>query len=235
MVLFRLCLVLLSLVLSPVVLGEEGTIRIQPFEVVELSQENFVRLVGEIDDVAASRFIQELYTVSARTPVVTVYIDSPGGDVLAGMRIIDSVIGLKSVRPGLQLHCFAQNAASMAFIFLQTACERRIVSSFSVLMSHQASLGVRGKAGEVESRLELVRQVLVVLDKRVAARLGLSVQDYRARIANDWWLVGVAGIAARAADTLGVAACSAELVAARECPLAYALPPEPSPSNKAKG
>jgi len=142
------------------------------------------------------------------------------------MRMIDAVVGIKAIRPGVQLRCFAQNAASMAFIFLQTSCDRRVVSSFSVLMSHQASLGVRGKAGEVESRLELVRQVLVVLDKRVAARLGLSVEDYRAKIVNDWWLVGVAGIAARAADTLGVAACSAELVAAKACPLAYALPPE---------
>ena len=220
MFLVRLCLVLLSLVVFPVANGqEEPVVRIQPFEVVELGQDNFVRLVGEIDDVSASRFIQELYTVSAKSPVVTVYIDSPGGDVLAGMRMIDAVVGIKAIRPGVQLRCFAQNAASMAFIFLQTSCERRVVSSFSVLMSHQASLGVRGKAGEVESRMELVRQVLVILDKRVAARLGLSVEAYRAQIVNDWWLVGEKGLDARAADVLGVAVCQAEL---KQCPLVYA-------------
>ena len=157
--------------------------------------------------------------MSAKSPVVTVYIDSPGGDVLAGMRMIDAVVGIKAIRPGVQLRCFAQNAASMAFIFLQTACDRRVVSSFSVLMSHQASLGVRGKAGEVESRMELVRQVLVILDKRVAARLGLSVEAYRAQIVNDWWLVGEKGLDARAADVLGVAVCQAEL---KQCPLVYA-------------
>lgn len=220
MFLIRLCLVLLSLVVFPIASGqEEPSVRIQPFEVVELGQDNFVRLVGEIDDVSASRFIQELYTVSAKSPVVTVYIDSPGGDVLAGMRMIDAVVGIKAIRPGVQLRCFAQNAASMAFIFLQTACDRRVVSSFSVLMSHQASLGVRGKAGEVESRMELVRQVLVILDKRVAARLGLSVEAYRAQIVNDWWLVGEKGLDARAADVLGVAVCQAEL---KQCPLVYA-------------
>lgn len=225
MFLVRLCLVLLSLVVFPVANGqEEPVVRIQPFEVVELGQDNFVRLVGEIDDVSASRFIQELYTVSAKSPVVTVYIDSPGGDVLAGMRMIDAVVGIKAIRPGVQLRCFAQNAASMAFIFLQTSCDRRVVSSFSVLMSHQASLGVRGKAGEVESRMELVRQVLVILDKRVAARLGLSVEAYRAQIVNDWWLVGEKGLDARAADVLGVAVCQAEL---KQCPLVYGLPPSP--------
>lgn len=107
----------------------------------------------------------------------------------------------------------------MAFIFLQTACDRRVVSSFTILMSHQASLGTMGKAGEVESRIGLVRQVIDLLDKRVAARLGLSVEDYRAKIVNDWWLVGDKALGARAADVLGVAACSTELAAAKGCPL----------------
>jgi len=83
--------------------------------------------------------------------------------------------------------------------------------------------------------MELVRQVLIILDRRVAARLGMSVEFYRARIANDWWLVGVNALPARAADVVGVVACSAELAQAKACPLAYALPPEPSPSGKAKG
>jgi ATP-dependent Clp protease protease subunit len=209
----------LVLLFAPVV--ALGQVRIQPFEVVELGQENFVRLVGEIEDNSASRFIQELYTVSAKNLNVTVYIDSPGGDVLAGMRIIDAVQGLRAVRPGLRLQCYAQTAASMAFIFLQTSCDRRVVSAFSVLMSHQASLGARGKAGEVESRLDLVRQVLELLDIRVAARLGMSVAAYRQTIVNDWWLVGKNALEAKAADTLGSVACTAELVAASKCPLVY--------------
>ena len=209
----------LVLLFAPVV--ALGQVRIQPFEIVELGQENFVRLVGEIEDASASRFIQELYTVSAKNPSVTVYIDSPGGDVMAGMRIIDAVQGLRAVRPGLRLQCYAQNAASMAFIFLQTSCDRRVVSAFSVLMSHQASLGVRGKAGEVETRLDLVRQVLELLDVRVAARLKMSFDAYRQTIVNDWWLVGKNGVQAGAADTLGSVACTAELVTAAKCPIVY--------------
>lgn len=216
MVKFFLALVLFF---SPVV--AVGEARIQPFEVVELGQDNFVRLVGEIEDASASRFIQELYTISAKKPSVTVYIDSPGGDVLAGMRIIDAIQGLRAVRPGLQLSCYAQNAASMAFIILQVSCDQRVVSAFSILMSHQAALGARGKAGEVESRLDLVRQVLVLLDVRVAARLGMSVAAYRQTIVNDWWLVGKNALEAKAADRLGSVACSAELVAASKCPLVY--------------
>lgn len=208
----RLLFALVCLAFSPVVLGKE---------VVELGPDNLVRLVGEISDASASAFIQELYTVSVKSPVVSVYIDSPGGDVLAGIRMIDAVVGLKAVRPGVKLVCFAQTASSMAFVFFQTACDRRVVSDFSLLMSHQASLGVRGKAGEIETRMDLVRQLLSVLDVRVAARLGLSVEDYRTKIVNDWWLVGTKALDVRAADVLGVAACLPEV---KQCPLVYVVP-----------
>lgn len=197
-------------------------VRTQPFEIVELKPESFVGIVGEIEDASASRFINDLYVVSAKSQEVTIYIDSPGGDVLSGMRMIDAVQGLRAVRPGLRLKCYAQTAASMAFVFLQTACDQRVISSFSVLMSHQASLGARGKAGEIETRLQLVRQILDLLDARVAARLGMSVAVYRQTIVNDWWLVGNSALNSKAADTLGSVACSAELITASKCPLVYA-------------
>jgi hypothetical protein len=69
--------------------------------------------------------------------------------------------------------------------------------------------------------LDLVRQVLELLDIRVAARLGMSVAAYRQTIVNDWWLVGKNALEAKAADTLGSVACTAELVAASKCPLVY--------------
>lgn len=219
---FKVLLAVFCLVFSPVI--AVGQVNPAVVEIVELGQGDFVRLVGEVNDVSASQFIQELYTVSAKKTDVTVYIDSPGGDVLSGMRMVDAVAGLRNVRLGLRVTCYVQSAASMAFIFLQTSCDKRIVSSYSILMSHQASLGVRGKAGEVESRLELVRQILTILDRRVAARLGMPLGVYRQTIVNDWWLVGQAALEAKAADRLGSVTCSVELVKAGQCPLVFAGP-----------
>jgi hypothetical protein len=109
----------------------------------------------------------------------------------------------------------------MAFFILQTACDQRIVSEYSILMQHQASLGMRGKWGEVQSRSELVRQVMDLIEKKTANRLGISLPEYRARVVNDWWLVGRTAIHLRAADILGVISCSAELVKSGQCPLVY--------------
>lgn len=210
---FRLLAVLVSILFAPVVLG------VQP---IELKPGSFVRLTGEIDDTVASKFIQDL--TKSPDGEIFVYIDSPGGDVLAGVRMIDAVTGLKAFRPGLTLTCFAQNAASMAFIFLQTSCDRRVVSVFSVLMQHQASVGLRGKVGEVDSRFSLVMQVVSLLERAVAKRLELSDKEYKDKVVNDWWLVGQVAIDNKAADSVAIVACSAELAERKECPLAYALP-----------
>ena len=183
----------------------------------------FVRLTGEINDVSVSQFVADL-TVAADgdSPEVLVFIDSGGGEVLAGLRAIDAVVGLKKEHPALVLKCYAHSAASMAFFILQSACDRRIVSEYSILMQHQASLGMRGKWGEIQSRTELFSQTINLLEKKIAARLGLSLPDYRARVVNDWWLVGHTAVREKAADSIGVASCSAALVKAKQCPLVYA-------------
>lgn len=193
----------------------------------------FVRLVGEINDQSVSQFIADLTVAAAESDTVTVFIDSPGGDVLAGIRAIDSVFGLKVNKPSLTLSCYAHSAASMAFTIFELSCNKRIVSQYSILMQHQASLGMRGKWGEVQSRAELVGQVITLLEGKLAARLGLSLTDFQARVVNDWWLVGKTAIKNNAADILGVVSCSAELVKAKQCPLVYA--PSSSEDTRSRG
>lgn len=183
--------------------------------------EDFVRMTSEISHQSASQFIADLTVAASRSSTVTVFIDSPGGDVLAGIRILDAVAGLRAVKPDLRLVCYTHFAASMAFFFVQIACDHRIVSQYSVLMQHQASLGMAGKWGEVQSRSELVRQIVDLIETKAATRLRLTVPEYRAKVVNDWWLVGVTAVKERAADFIGSASCSPELVAAGQCPLVY--------------
>lgn len=204
---------LVSLLLSPVVALSKP---------VELEKANgFVRLTSEISHQSASQFIADLTVAASQSSTVTVFIDSPGGDVLAGIRMLDAVAGLRAVKPDLRLVCYTHFAASMAFFFLQIACDHRIVSQYSVLMQHQASLGMQGKWGEVQSRAELVKQVVDLVESKAAARLRLTLPEYRAKVVNDWWLVGVTAVKERAADFISQASCSADLVMAGQCPLVY--------------
>ena len=207
---FRLLIVLCLSVLALPAFGR--TIELK-------DSKDFVRLVGEISESTVSQFIPDLTVAAESSKTVTVYVDSPGGSIGAGLRLLDAVDGLKANNPGLKLRCYAQYAASMAFIFLQVACDTRIVSQYSVLMQHQASLGMQGKWGEVQSRAALIKQLVDLLEIKTAARLKLSLAEYRARVANDWWLVGETSLREKAADFIGTVSCSAELVKAGQCPL----------------
>jgi len=215
---FRCLAVVFSLLLaSPAVAVE------QP--VVVLEKGSFVRFNDDVNSSSASRFIRDFLSVSESDSVL-VFIDSPGGDVLAGLRMVEVVRSAKIARPGLRVTCFVQSAASMAFYFVQLACDERVLGPTSILMQHQASLGMQGKWGEVQSRSVLVTQIVDWLDREVSARLGLSVEKYRQTIVNDWWLVGQNAVDNKAADRLGSVTCSVELAKSAECPLIFATLPK---------
>jgi ATP-dependent protease ClpP protease subunit len=164
---FRCLAVVFSLLLaSPAVAVE------QPVTVLEKG--SFVRFNDDVNSSSASRFLSV-----SESDSVLVFIDSPGGDVLSGLRMVEVVRSAKIARPGLRVTCFVQSAASMAFYFVQLACDERVLGPTSILMQHQASLGMQGKWGEVQSRSVLVTQIVDWLDREVSARLGLSVEKYR--------------------------------------------------------
>lgn len=192
--------------------------------VLMLDKGSFVKLAEDVNVGSASKFIKAFLSLPEDTVQVTVFVDSPGGEVLAGLRMVETVRAAKAARPGLHVTCFIQSAASMAFFFVQLACDERIVGPTAIVMQHQASIGMAGKWGEVQSRVNLISQVVNWLEKETAARLGVSLKRYRELVVNDWWLVGQAAVDAGAADRVGQVLCSSELTAANECPLVLVSP-----------
>lgn len=218
---FRRFILALALSLSPVVPAVAAVE--QP---IVLEKGSFVSLSDEINGFTAARFIRDFLSVAESGPIL-VFVDSPGGDVLAGIRVVEAVRAAKAARPGLRVSCYVQSAASMAFYFVQLACDERVIGQTSIMMQHQASLGMQGKWGEVQSRTFLVTQIMAWLDREISVRLGLTVEQYHQTIVNDWWLVGQTAINSKAADRLGSVTCATELVKSSECPLVFvALPKE---------
>ena len=88
---------------------------------------------------------------------ITIYINSPGGDILAGFSLIDFLTDLR--RQGHDITTVALGwAASMAAVILQ-AGTTRVMGKNSFLLLHEGSLGVVGSFGEVEDRVKLVEKM----------------------------------------------------------------------------
>lgn len=187
-----------------------------------LAPETTVSIVGEISPQLSEKFIADLGKVKTPNKTLTFYIDSPGGSVIHGNRMIQVVRAHKKAR-SLKTVCLIEEAASMAFAFVQGACDLRVVTETSILMQHQLSFGVRDSIGKIEAMVALGRALERQLNFMQASRLGLSVPEFSARIVNDWYLLGAEAIAARAADAVGSWLC----LSLDGCPLLPAAAPQP--------
>ena len=79
---------------------------------------------------------------------IYIYISSPGGSVMEGMKIVDLIKSLE--KSGRQVSCISDFSASMAFIILQS-CPKRLATFSSILMQHQMSLGLEGNIENVNT------------------------------------------------------------------------------------
>lgn len=179
-------------------------------ETITLTPKNIVNLRGEISDQSVSQTLSKLLPMldnSDRT--IYLVLNSPGGSVSAGLDFIEAV------RPYKNLKVICLYCASMAYMILQAVENDRIVTQSSILMSHRASLGGLGgqiNDGELESRLNFIRFMINTLEQKVADRVGLTLEEYKDKIKDEWYLFGTQAITERNADVQATLQCSQQLL-----------------------
>lgn len=172
---------------------------------VELEEGNFVSLRGEVSSDSVSEVIAQISTLKAKHLVL--YISSPGGSIAAGARLISAMKG-----SGKTFTCVADFAASMAFVITQSdPCQERIVTESSVLMQHQAAYGIEGKDANAKSMMGFIQGMLLALDTQQAGRVGLTLEQFRAKTHDDWWTWGMNNITEKTADREGLVSCDGAL------------------------
>ena len=170
---------------------------VEPVAVI-LTPNNHVSIKGRIDDYKASRFISKINKLN--TTNIYVYIDSPGGDVDSGQKIIQYINFKKDTNKTIM--CIAWEAHSMAFNILQ-ACTYRYVLQDSKMMQHQMSLkNVVGNIENINSYMQITNKMYDKLILDASKRIGLSVEAYRIKIMNDWYLYGSEIVENNVADAM---------------------------------
>jgi|TARA_B100000902_G_scaffold217843_1_gene207034 ATP-dependent Clp protease protease subunit len=114
-----------------------------------LLKERLIFLVGPVDDMTANVIVAQLLFLEAENPDkdISLYINSPGGSVAAGMAIYDT---MQFIKPDISTLCIGQ-AASMGALLLTSGTEgKRFCLPNSRVMIHQPLGGFQGQASDIE-------------------------------------------------------------------------------------
>ena len=140
-----------------------------------LLEDRIIFLNGEINDQTANLIIAQLIYLEGKDPDkdIMMYINSPGGSVVAGMAIYDTMNYIKcdvcTVCVGL--------AASMAAILLSSGTKgKRYVLPNSEVMIHQPLGGFQGQASDIKIHAEHMMRTKKLINKILSRNTGVSIE-----------------------------------------------------------
>jgi len=139
-----------------------------------LLKDNIVFIGQPIDDVLANLVIAQLLFLEAEDPDkdISIYINSPGGSITAGLAIYDT---MQFIKPDISTFCVGQ-AASMAAVLLAAGTHgKRFVLPNSRILIHQPMGGVQGQASEIEIHAREILRMRETLNIILKKHTGQSI------------------------------------------------------------
>src|SRR4249920_2836650 len=114
-----------------------------------LLKERVIFLVGEVNDATANLIVAQMLFLESENPDkdISLYINSPGGSVTAGLAIYDT---MQFIKPDVATLCTGFAASMGAFLLAAGSKGKRICLPNSRVMIHQLSGGFRGQASDIE-------------------------------------------------------------------------------------
>ena len=141
-----------------------------------LLKDRIVFVGGEIDDNMANAIVAQLLFLQAQDPAkeVSMYINSPGGSVTAGLAVLDT---MKMVKCPVATYCVGQ-ASSMGAILLASGEKgRRYALPHARIMVHQPWGGAQGKASDIEITAREILRLKEMLNGILAEASGRMLES----------------------------------------------------------
>lgn len=172
------------------------------FNSIFLNTTNVITIRDAIDDETATNFIYELNQKKNKSGVF-VYLDTPGGSVESGNKILMEV-------QKYNLSCIADRAYSMGFVILQ-GCSTRYIRPYGRIMQHQISYAIKNEKSKVDSYVHFIDQIENELVSMQADRIGIEHNDFRLKTMNDWWMIGKYALDNKCVDEIVDVYCDEKL------------------------
>jgi ATP-dependent Clp protease protease subunit len=140
-----------------------------------LLKERVVFLVGEVNDQTANLVIAQLLFLESENPEkdISLYINSPGGSVSAGLAIYDT---MQFIKPDVSTLCMGMAASMGAFLLAAGTKGKRFSLPNSRVMIHQPLGGARGQASDIEIQAREILYLRERLNKVLSDRTGQTIE-----------------------------------------------------------
>ena len=145
-----------------------------------LLKDRIIFLGEEVNDVTASLVVAQLLFLEAEDPNkdISLYINSPGGSVTAGMAIYDT---MNYIKCDVSTICLGMAASMGAFLLAGGTKGKRYALPNAEVMIHQPSGGARGQATEIQIVAENILRTKKKLNEILAANTGVCCDCARYR------------------------------------------------------
>ena len=149
-----------------------------------LLKERIVFVVGPINDNVASLVTAQLLFLESEDPKkeISLYINSPGGLVTAGLGIYDTI---QYIKPDVSTLCIGQAASMGSFLLAAGAKGKRFSLPNSRIMVHQPSAGFQGQATDIEIHAKEVLSLKKRLNEIYSKHTNKSVDDIKSALERD--------------------------------------------------
>ena len=141
-----------------------------------LLEDRVVFLSGPVTSELANLVVAQLIYLESKDPTkdISLYINSPGGEVTAGMAIYDT---MNYIRCDVSTICIGMAASMGAFLLSSGAKGKRFALPNSEIMIHQVLGGSQGQASDVEIQTKQLLKIKHKLNKLLAENVGKPVEE----------------------------------------------------------
>jgi ATP-dependent Clp protease, protease subunit len=152
-----------------------------------LLKERVIFMVGPVEDYMANLVVAQLLFLESENPDkdVSLYINSPGGSVSAGLAIYDT---MNFIKPDVSTLCTGMAASMGAFLLAAGAKGKRFSLPNSSVMIHQPSGGARGQATDIEIHAREILKTREQLNKILAERTGQPLEKVERDVERDYFM-----------------------------------------------
>ncbi len=155
-----------------------------------LLKERIIFLGGAVNDEVANLIIAQFLFLEAEDPKrdITLYINSPGGVVTAGLAIYDT---MQYIKPDVSTLCLGQ-ASSMGALLLAAGCDgKRYTLPNARILIHQPMGGFQGQATDIDIHAKEILRLKERLNSILASHTGQPIERIRMDTERDFFMGGI--------------------------------------------